>query len=110
MRATLIVSLLTAVVTLIFALSNTEPMEVNLLFGVVEASKAAVLIVAFLLGVAVGLLALVPSRLRKRKAETPSSPGTGATPSPPPASSGQRSGTRASAAPSSLRSTPPSEK
>ncbi len=67
MRATLIVSLVTAVLTLIFALSNTQPMDVNLLVTSVRSSTAAVLIVTFILGIVVGTLATLPSRLRKHK-------------------------------------------
>lgn len=67
MRFTLILSLLIAVLAVVFALQNPQFMEVNLLFTSTEGSTALVLIVTFALGVLVGLLSTLPGRLRDRR-------------------------------------------
>ena len=96
MRFTLIISLLLAVLAVLFALQNPEQMDVE--FGPfdVTSSTALILIVTFALGALVGLLAMVPSRLKQRKevkvlrkkivereAETPIPPMEPMQPAPP---------------------------
>jgi putative membrane protein len=53
-------------VAVLFALQNTQPIRVNLLFASTEGSAALVLVCTFTIGVLVGVLALTPSRLRDR--------------------------------------------
>lgn len=54
-------------VAVLFTLQNTQPIRVYLLFFSTEGSAALVLAFTFVLGVIVGSLAMVPSRLRDRK-------------------------------------------
>jgi putative membrane protein len=67
MRLSLIFSLIVAILVAVFALQNTQPMEVNLLFVETQGSAALVLIVTFAIGVVVGLLSTLPGRIRKRR-------------------------------------------
>ena len=67
MRFGLLFSLLLAIVAVIFALQNPQPMDVNLLFYQTEGSTALVLILTFGFGVLVGLLSSLPGRLRARR-------------------------------------------
>lgn len=67
MRFALIFSLLIAVIAVVFALQNPQMMEVNLLFVDTQGSTALVLIITFGLGVLVGLLSALPSRVRDRR-------------------------------------------
>ena len=54
-------------VAILFALQNTQPIRVNLLFVSTEGSAALVLVSAFILGVLVGVLSMIPARLRDRR-------------------------------------------
>lgn len=67
MRFGLVFSLLLAIVAVIFALQNPQPMDVNLLFVRTEGSTALVLILTFGFGVIVGLLSSLPGRMRARR-------------------------------------------
>lgn len=67
MRFGLVSSLVLAVIAVVFALLNTQPMDVDLLFLETEGSTALVLILTFVFGVVVGLLSTVPSRIRIRR-------------------------------------------
>ncbi len=67
MRFGLLFSLLLAIIAVIFALQNPQPMDVNLLFYQTEGSTALILILTFGFGVVVGLLSSVPGRLRARR-------------------------------------------
>lgn len=67
MRTGLILSLLLAILAVVFALLNPQPMEVDLLFFSTEGSTALVLILTFGLGVTVGLLSSLPGRIRARR-------------------------------------------
>jgi putative membrane protein len=67
MRFTLVLSLVLAVLTVVFALQNDDPMTVDFLFVQTQGSTALVLIVTFALGVIVGLLSTLPGRLRDRR-------------------------------------------
>jgi putative membrane protein len=68
MRAALVFSLVLAVLAVVFALQNPQVMEVNLLFFRTEGSKALVLIITFAIGVVVGLLSMLPGRIRDKRA------------------------------------------
>ncbi|MFO8099967.1 MAG: LapA family protein [Salinibacter sp.] len=67
MRLGLISALVLAVLAVIFALQNPQPMEVNLLFVATEGSTALVLILTFAFGVVVGLISSLPGRVRARR-------------------------------------------
>ncbi len=67
MRFALVLSLVLSILVAVFALLNTAEITVN--FGFIEASGpiALVVILSFVLGVAVGALAMVPGRMKRRK-------------------------------------------
>lgn len=67
MRTGLILSLLLAILAVIFALQNPQSMDVNLLFFETQGSTALILILAFGLGVVVGVLSTLPKQLRTRR-------------------------------------------
>lgn len=78
MRFALILSLLIAIVAVVFAMYNLEPTEVNLVYDTARAPLALVIIISLLGGVLLGILASMPSvmkrgaevrRLRKRVEE-----------------------------------------
>lgn len=101
MRVGLIFSLVLAVIAVIFALQNPQPMDVNLLFFETNGSTALVLILTFAVGVAVGLLSTLPSRLRARRKlkalEKEQKTGTsGSSSSTSPTSTSSRSGPQSS--------------
>jgi putative membrane protein len=67
MRTGLILSLLLAILAVIFALQNPQAMDVNLLVFETRGSTALILILTFGLGVIVGLLSTLPKQLRTRR-------------------------------------------
>lgn len=67
MRLGLILSLLLAIIAVVFAVQNPQEMDVNLLFFQTQGSTALVLILTFGLGVVVGLLSSLPDRLRAQR-------------------------------------------
>lgn len=67
MRFGLLFSLILAIIAVVFALQNPQPMDVNLLFFETQGSTALVLILTFGFGVVVGLLSTLPSRMRTRR-------------------------------------------
>lgn len=67
MRTGLILSLLLAILAVIFALQNPQSMDVNLLVFETQGSTALILILTFGLGVLVGLLSTLPKQLRTRR-------------------------------------------
>ncbi len=67
MRGTLLLSLILAVLAVIFALQNPEEMVVDLWFIRVRSSIALTLIVTFGFGILVGILGALPGRLKHRK-------------------------------------------
>lgn len=67
MRTALVMSLVLAVVAVVFALQNPQMVRVNLLFVETQGSAALVLILTFALGVAVGILSTLPSRIRDKR-------------------------------------------
>lgn len=67
MRLGLLLSLLLAIVAVVFAVQNPQEMDVNLLFFQTQGSTALVLILTFGLGVVVGLLSSLPDRLRAQR-------------------------------------------
>ncbi|MFO8232215.1 MAG: LapA family protein [Longimonas sp.] len=66
-RLAMVGALVLLFVAILFALQNTQPIRVNLLFASTEGSAALVLVCAFTIGVLVGVLALAPARLRDRR-------------------------------------------
>ena len=66
-RFALVGALTLLFVAILFALQNTQPIRVNLLFVSTEGSAALVLVSAFILGVLVGVLFMIPARLRDRR-------------------------------------------
>jgi len=82
MRFALVFALILAVLTVVFALQNDDPMAVDFLFVQTQGSTALILIVTFAIGVVTGLLSTLPGRIRdKRKIKKlkggPSSPTPG---------------------------------
>lgn len=67
MRFALVLSLLIAILAVVFALQNPQMMEVNLLFIETQGSTALVLIVTLGIGILVGLLSTLPGRIRDRR-------------------------------------------
>jgi uncharacterized integral membrane protein len=67
MRTGLILSLLLAILAVVFALQNPQSMDVNLLFFETQGSTALILILAFGFGVIVGVLSTLPKQLRTRR-------------------------------------------
>jgi putative membrane protein len=101
MRFSLLFSLVLAVLAVIFALQNPQPMDVNLLFFQTEGSTALVLILTFGFGVLVGLISSLPGRLRDRrklkelqKKQSSRSTGGSSTDSSPPSSRPDRGGSQ----------------
>lgn len=67
MRFGLIFSLILAVLAVVFALLNPQPMDVNLILFETTGSTALILILTFGLGVLVGVLSTLPKQLRTRR-------------------------------------------
>lgn len=67
MRYTLVLSLVIAVLMVVFALMNNDDMTVY--FGFFEATgpTALVLLITFVLGVAAGVLGTIPGRMKKKR-------------------------------------------
>jgi uncharacterized integral membrane protein len=63
----LVIALIVSILASTFALQNAVPITVTFLLWQFEGSLALVLLSAFALGVAVGLLALAPPMLRRRR-------------------------------------------
>lgn len=68
MRLGLFISLILAVFATLFALQNPQAMEIKFFAFQVTGSTALILILSFALGVAVGLVGMLPSYLRSRRA------------------------------------------
>lgn len=62
----LVFALLIAVVAVIFALQNTAPVTVSILFWNVTSSLAFVLLITLIAGIAVGFLAAAPTIVREK--------------------------------------------
>jgi lipopolysaccharide assembly protein A len=62
-----IIGIIVAVIAIIFALSNAVPVSVSFLVWEFEASLAIILLIAFLVGVLVALIMLVPTMWRKSR-------------------------------------------
>jgi len=90
MRFGLLFSLVLAILAVIFALQNPQPMDVNLLFFETEGSTALVLILTFGFGVLVGLISSLPARLRARRKLNQLQKDRSSTDGPTPSSSGSR--------------------
>jgi len=67
MRLGLLFSLALAIIAVVFALQNPQPMQVNLLFVETNGSTALILILTFSLGILVGLLSTLPTQFRLRR-------------------------------------------
>lgn len=67
MRFALILSLVLAILAVVFALQNPAYMDVNLGPWDINESTALVLMVTFCLGVLVGVLATVPTVIKRRR-------------------------------------------
>lgn len=67
MRFGLIFSLILAILAVIFALLNPQPMDVNLILFETSGSTALILILTFGFGVLVGVLSTLPKQLRTRR-------------------------------------------
>lgn len=67
MRFALILSLLLAILAVLFALQNPAPIDVNLGPFELYGSTALILLVTFGIGVVVGILAAIPSLIKRRK-------------------------------------------
>lgn len=67
MRFALILSLVLAILAVVFALQNPAPIDVNLGPFELYGSTALILMVTFGIGVLVGILAAIPSLMKRRK-------------------------------------------
>jgi len=67
MRFALVLSLVLAILAVVFALQNPASMDVNLGPFVVNGSTALILMVTFGIGVIVGLLAAAPSLVKRKR-------------------------------------------
>lgn len=70
MRITLVVSLLIALLAVIFALSNPDPLDVRFGPFATTGSTALILMLTFVAGVAVGALFMIPRRRKRAKKDT----------------------------------------
>ena len=67
MRTTLVVSLVIAVVMVIFALLNGRVVPVNFLFFRAEGALALVIILTFVIGVGAGVLGMLPGQIKSQQ-------------------------------------------
>lgn len=67
MRFALILSLLLSILAVVFALQNPAPIDVEIGPFQLNGSTALILMVTFCIGVIVGILAAVPSLMKRRK-------------------------------------------
>ena len=76
MQLYLIIALIIAILSVVFAFQNAGPVEVNVLGWKFESSLALVLLLSFALGVFVSLLVSIAAGIRrKRKSHRPSTGG-----------------------------------
>ncbi len=66
MRIYLILALLLAIIVTIFAIQNTEPVDVSFLTFELNGSLALVLLITLSLGIIIGILVSAPSSFRRR--------------------------------------------
>ena len=66
MQRTLILALLLIMVVVVFALQNSDPVQIKLLFWDVESSIALIMTSVLFIGALLGVLFSLPSILRKR--------------------------------------------
>ncbi|MAZ41068.1 hypothetical protein CL654_03040 [bacterium] len=69
-----IISLVLVLVAVIFALSNSEAVEVQFLFWGYEGSLALILLLTFLLGMLTVLLSLIPGFFKKKSVKKEEEP------------------------------------
>lgn len=67
MRFSLVIALIVAIIAVVFALQNPDPVDVALGPFEMRGSAALVILITFVLGVAVGVLATLPSIYRRQK-------------------------------------------
>lgn len=67
MRFSLVIALVVAIIAVVFALQNPDPVDVSLGPFDLTGSAALVILITFVLGVAVGVLASLPSIYRRQK-------------------------------------------
>lgn len=67
MRIALVLSLVLAILAVVFALQNPAYMDVNIGPFDITGSTALILMVTFCIGVVVGILATAPSLVKRRK-------------------------------------------
>jgi uncharacterized integral membrane protein len=61
----LILAFLVALLAVIFAITNSQPVTINLLFGEIDGSLAIVLLITLAIGTLIGLLASSPGLVRR---------------------------------------------
>ncbi len=66
MRIYLILALILAIIVTIFAIQNTEPIDVSFLTFELNGSLALVLLITLSLGIIIGILVSAPSSFRRR--------------------------------------------
>jgi uncharacterized integral membrane protein len=62
--ALLLVALLIALLTLVFAVANSTPVTINLLFAQIPTQLSLALIVPFIAGLATGILVMLPGSIK----------------------------------------------
>ncbi|MDP6776078.1 MAG: LapA family protein [Candidatus Latescibacteria bacterium] len=67
MQIYLIIALVVAILSVVFAVQNTAPVTVSLLGWKFESSLALVLLVTFALGVVTSLLVSIPAMVKRRR-------------------------------------------
>ena len=66
MRIFIAVALILAILVTVFAVQNNQPITISFLFWSIEGSLALVLMITLVLGIAIGLLLMVPGSVRNR--------------------------------------------
>jgi lipopolysaccharide assembly protein A len=67
MKVKLLISVIIALLLVIFAVQNANEIDINFWFWSVKGSLAVVLLITFLLGIVVGMLSALPSLFRKKE-------------------------------------------
>lgn len=67
MQRYFLITLIIIIVFAIFAVSNTQPVKINLLFTRIESSLAITILVVFALGAIISLLVSTPTILKHKK-------------------------------------------
>ncbi|NOQ25989.1 MAG: DUF1049 domain-containing protein [Bacteroidales bacterium] len=67
MQKSLIISLLSALLLVIFALGNSDPVVLNFFIGTVKGSLSLILLITLIIGVFIGLLLSYPTLKKLKK-------------------------------------------